>query len=224
MVIPSMQRLPHAFMGRISTHKVRIDQGCVPYQVLVVFSPMKLLAFAASNSRNSINRALVHVALGRLTGRMNPDAEVTVLDIHDFEMPIYSIDRELAGGIPREAREFFREIGESDAVLVSFAEHNGFVTAAWKNIFDWMSRIDTKVWQGKPLLFLAATPGGRNGAGVLGSQTSTAMYFGGSVVASLGIGRWPEAYDPASRTLQRAGDIQALDNALDQFIGEIQPS
>lgn len=184
---------------------------------------MKLLAFAASNSRNSINRALVDLALGRLRSRLDTTADITVLDIHDYEMPIYSIDRELAGGIPQQARDFFGEIGRADAVLVSFAEHNGFVSAAWKNIFDWMSRIDTKVWQGKPLLFLAATPGGRSGAGVLGSQTSTVMYFGGSVIASLGIGRWPEAYDPEARTLQRTEDIEALDQALAQLISQIQP-
>jgi len=182
---------------------------------------MKLLAFAASNSRHSINKALVRVALGRLASHTDAAADATILDIHDFEMPIYSADRELADGIPWEAREFFSAIGQADAVLVSFAEHNGLVTAAWKNIFDWMSRIDVKVWQGKPLLFLAATPGGRNGAGVLGSQTSSAEYFGGSLVASLGIGRWPDAYNPESRTLTRTEDIQALDHALAQLIHEI---
>ena len=129
---------------------------------------MKLLAFAATNSRVSINRALIDFATDRLKAKHASGIEIEILDLNDFEMPIYSIDRETAGGVPNGAQTFFGTIGAADAVLVSFAEHNGTVTSAWKNIFDWMSRIDMKVWQGKPTVMLAATPGPRAGAGVLG--------------------------------------------------------
>lgn len=47
------------------------------------------------------------------------------------------------------------------ALLVSFPAHNGFVAAAWNNIFDWMSRIEPKLWQGKPMVMLAASPAPR---------------------------------------------------------------
>jgi NAD(P)H-dependent FMN reductase len=88
-------------------------------------------------------------------------------------MPIYSIDRERDGGIPGPAHDFCGRIGAADAVLVSFDEHNDFVTAAWKNVFDWMSRIEMKLWQGKPVVMLAASPGPRAGANVLASQIWT---------------------------------------------------
>lgn len=106
---------------------------------------MKLLAFAATNSRISINRALVEFAAARLRSSVSPEAEVTFVDLNDFEPPIYSIDRERASGIPQAAQSFSDRIGDADAVLVSFAEHNRTVTSAWKNLFDWMSRIDMKV-------------------------------------------------------------------------------
>lgn len=170
---------------------------------------MKVLAFAASNSRQSINRALVDHALKRFGDEFVSDLRVNLLDLNDFEMPIYSIDRESEGGIPAGAREFYEHIGSSDAVLVSFAEHNGTVTAAWKNIFDWMSRIDTKVWQGKPLAILAATPGPRAGAGVL-QYAALASHFGGDIKGSLGVGQWSEAYDEQRRVLTRADDSNAL--------------
>ncbi|MEJ8563570.1 NAD(P)H-dependent oxidoreductase [Yoonia sp. GPGPB17] len=121
---------------------------------------MKVLAFAASNSTTSINRALVGYAAQRLQA-LHPPAEVTFVDINDYEMPIYSPERQNADGIHPLAQRLFNEIGTADALIVSFAEYNGFVTAAWKNIYDWMSRIDQKVWQDKPFVLLAASPGRR---------------------------------------------------------------
>jgi len=179
---------------------------------------MKILAFAASNSRNSINRALVEFAAKRLQSKVSPDAQVKFVDLNDFEMPIYSKDREADGGIPQPARSFRDRIGAADAVLVSFAEHNGSVTSAWKNIFDWMSRIDANVWQCKPVVFLAATPGPRAGAGVLGGQEQIAPFFGADLRAVHGIGKWAEAWDAEKGTLAQAEDVAALDEALTSLI------
>ncbi len=115
---------------------------------------MKLLAFAATNSQQLINRALVTYA----ASQVNAD-EVEILDLNDFEMAIYSIDRENTSGIPEQAQLFFDKIGQADAVLISFAEHNGTYTAAYKNIFDWASRINQKFYQQKPVIMLATSPG-----------------------------------------------------------------
>jgi len=181
---------------------------------------MNILAFAATSSRTSINRALIDHATTRLVEAVQA-VEIETLDLNDFEMPIYSIDREREGGIPAPARDFFARIGGADAILVSFAEHNGFVTAAWKNIFDWMSRIEMKLWQGKPLVMLAASPGPRAGANVLASQEMLAPHFGADLRGMLGIGRWPEAWDADAVRLIRPKDIAALDDVLGRLT---QPS
>lgn len=175
---------------------------------------MKILAFAASNSRNSINRTLIDYAIQQLQTGVLPNAEIETLDLNAYEMPIYSIDRELKDGIPAPAHHFFDQIGTADAIMVSFAEHNGSVTAAWKNIFDWMSRIDAKVFQGKPLVMLAASPGPRAGAGVLGHQEMLLPHFGGQIIGQLGIGTWFEAWDGEAKTLNRPQDIAALTQTL----------
>lgn len=178
---------------------------------------MTILAFAATNSRHSINRALIGHATMRLA-KIVPDVRIETLDLNDYEMPIYSIDREKADGIPAPARDFFDRIGAADAILVSFAEHNGFVTAAWKNVFDWMSRIEAKVWQGKPVAMLAASPGPRAGANVLASQEMLAPHFGADLRGSLGLGRWPEAWDAEGKRLLRPEDTRALDTLLGQLV------
>ncbi|MEO0548465.1 MAG: NAD(P)H-dependent oxidoreductase [Pseudomonadota bacterium] len=183
---------------------------------------MNLLAFSGSNSRQSINRALVDYAVTRLRDEILPAISVTTLDLNDYEMPIYSIDREKASGIPEPAQRFFDAIGAADGVLVSFAEHNGFVTAAWKNIFDWMSRIDGKVWQDKPLAMLAATPGGRAGANVLASQETLAPFFGATLKGTYGVGRWFDAWDKDQNRLVRSEDIEGVDHVLRNLVGAVE--
>ncbi len=172
---------------------------------------MKVLSFAATNHTKSINRQLIGYATKRIQD-LNSSAEINILDINDFEMPIYSQEREQASGVPSQAKSFFDAIGEADAVVVSFAEHNGFVTAAWKNIFDWMSRIDQNVWQNKPLVFLCASPGGRAGAGVLESQEKNAPHFAGEVKGIYGVGKWGESWD--GEELTNPADIEGVENAL----------
>jgi NAD(P)H-dependent FMN reductase len=175
---------------------------------------MKILSFAATNSRSSINKALVTHAARRLTSEIVPQAEVNFIDLNDYDMPIYSIDRETESGIPAAAQDLFAKIGAADALLISFAEHNGSVTSAWKNVFDWMSRIEMKLFQDKPMVILAATPGPRAGAGVLGHMEASIPFFGGQLASSVGIGTWGDAWDAETQTLTNPDDISRLDEAL----------
>lgn len=106
---------------------------------------MNILAMGASSSTQSINKKLAAFA-----GKSIKSATVKVLDLNDYEMPIYSIDRESYGGIPKKAQAFKELLEESDGVIISFAEHNGSYSVAFKNIMDWMSRIEGPTWSDKP--------------------------------------------------------------------------
>ena len=79
-----------------------------------------------------------------------------------------------------------------DGFVVSLAEHNGSYAAVFKNIFDWTSRIDRKVFKDKPLLLMASSPGGRGGASVLETAANTFPHLGGNVVAKFSL---PNFYD-----------------------------
>lgn len=107
----------------------------------------------------------------------------------------------------------YSRLPRPSAVIPSIAEHNGTVTAAWKNVFDWMGRINRQVWQGKPLGILAAAPGPRADAGVL-QYASMAPRFGGDIKGSVGIGLWSEAFDTEKRVSTKPVDISALGKAL----------
>ncbi|EDM80855.1 NADPH-dependent FMN reductase [Plesiocystis pacifica SIR-1] len=164
---------------------------------------MKLLVFAASAHSTSINRRLAEYAARTLAADASLDVPIEIerLDLNDYEMPLFTQDREAQLGSPPQAQAFLDAIARNDAVVVSFAEHNGSYTVAYKNVFDWASRIDNKVYQGRPMVLLATSPGGRGGASVLGQASASLPYQGGEIVASVSVPRFHANFDADTDTL-----------------------
>jgi len=183
---------------------------------------MKVLAFAASSSSRSINRALVRHAAARLREELLPDLTLVELDLNDYELPVYSIDREQAGGVPEAARRFLAELGAADGLLISYAEHNGLYTAAFKNLFDWASRLNPKVFQGKPTLALATSPGARGGAGVLKAAQGSAPHYGAELVGSLSVPKFHEAFDLEAGALRDPALAEQLGAQLARFADRLR--
>ena len=159
----------------------------------------KILAFGASNSRASINKKLASWAAAQIK-----NAEVNLLDLNDFEMPIFSIDRENENGIPGEAKRFKSLIESCDGIVVSFAEHNGSYSAAFKNIMDWASRLEGKIWTDKPMFLLATSPGARGGATVLQSAAGSFPFNGGKVAGVFALPKFHENFSPEGGILDAA--------------------
>ncbi|MEM7701490.1 MAG: NAD(P)H-dependent oxidoreductase [Pseudomonadota bacterium] len=176
---------------------------------------MRLLVFAASNSSKSINRQLARYAASLVKG-----AQIDDLDIHKFEMPIYRMDREEESGIPQLAHDFLERIGKADAIIVSFAEHNGLYTAAFKNLFDWCSRVGREVWQGKPMILLSTSPGGRGGKGVMDVASDSAPRFGGEVIGTLSVPSFGQNFDSGAGKLLDA----ELDAELRALVDKLPPA
>nr|WP_294922896.1 NAD(P)H-dependent oxidoreductase [uncultured Flavobacterium sp.] len=123
---------------------------------------MKIIAFAGSNSQQSINKRLSAYAAHQFE-----NAEVEVLDLNDFAMPLFSVDLEKEIGQHEIAKAFLKKIESADILVVSLAENNGNYSVAFKNVFDWSSRIVKDVFLQKPMLLMATSPGARGGASVL---------------------------------------------------------
>jgi NAD(P)H-dependent FMN reductase len=173
---------------------------------------MKLLAFAASSNTKSINKLLASYAASLVE-----NADVEVLDINDYEMPLFSQDKEAILGQPDEAKAFYKIIGEADAIIISFAEHNGSYTAAYKNLFDWTSRINQKLFQNKPMVLLSTSPGPGGAATVLNAAVTSAPYFDGNVKASLSI---PSFFDNFDMETQKVTS-QAILNKLNEAVASL---
>lgn len=141
----------------------------------------KILAFAGSTSSTSINKKLATFAAENLK-----NTAFDVIDLKDFTLPIYSTDEE-QNGIPKDAQKFSDLLDNYDGFILSLAEHNGSFAAAYKNIFDWSSRINKKIFRDKPVLLMATSPGGRGGVNVLNAAVSYYPYMGANGIVSFSL-------------------------------------
>ena len=112
-----------------------------------------ILAIGGSNSTNSINRILAHY-----TASLFNESLVKSYDLSSIELPVYSVQLEEQLGIPEVVIAFATQIDQSDLIVVSLAEHNGFLSAGFKNLLDWTSRVKgRKTFGDKPMFLMATT-------------------------------------------------------------------
>lgn len=141
----------------------------------------KILAFAGSTSSTSINKKLATFAAENLE-----NTHFDIIDLRDFPMEIYSSDAEKIG-FPENAKKFTALLEIYDGFILSLAEHNGSYSAAFKNIFDWSSRINSNIFRNKPLLLMATSPGARGGLTVLESGIDRFARMGAATVISFSL-------------------------------------
>lgn len=172
----------------------------------------KIIAFGASSSKTSINKQLAIYA-----ANLFKSATVEVLDLNDYEMPIFSVDKEKESGIPQLAHDFFSKIGSADLIVISFAEHNGSYSAAFKNIFDWSSRINAKTFQEKPTLLLSTSPGARGGSTVLEIAKNRFPFQGALVKGSFSLPSFHQNFEAEKGIIN-----DEFKNQLDEIINAVE--
>lgn len=150
---------------------------------------MKIFAFAGSSSSTSINKQLVKFVLNNFQKE-----EINLIDLNDYLMPVFSVDLEKKG-FPDEAHRFLKNIEECDVIICSLAEHNRSYSAAFKNIFDWCSRINVKVWQNKKMFLMTASPGGFGGGNVMAEAQKFFPQFAADIKETFSLPKFYENFD-----------------------------
>ena len=110
----------------------------------------KILAFAGSTRRDSLNRKLIQVATSIAAGA---GAEVTLLDLNDYPLPLYNGDLEATAGLPEAALRLKEVFKAHDALMIASPEYNSSVPPLLKNTLDWVSR----EWQANRVCSLIRT-------------------------------------------------------------------
>lgn len=134
--------------------------------VLPLMSAPKILAFAGSTRTGSFNKKLIRGAADRARAA---GAEVTLIDLRDFPLPLFDGDLEDKEGLPENARKLKELFRSHDALLISAPEYNSSITGVLKNTLDWVSRTETDdepalvAYRGKTAALLAASPGALGG-------------------------------------------------------------
>ncbi|WP_299199856.1 NAD(P)H-dependent oxidoreductase [uncultured Amphritea sp.] len=127
---------------------------------------MKILALSGSTRAESFNRRLLDIAVA---GARQAGADVTVVDLSEYEMPLYNQDFEYSEGVPEAAAELKKLMVEHNGLLIASPEYNGFPSPLLKNTFDWLSRKQTDheppmfAFQNKIAAVVAASPGAGGG-------------------------------------------------------------
>ena len=126
----------------------------------------KILAFAGSTRTESFNKKLIKIAAN---GARNAGAEVTLIDLRDFPLPLFDGDLEDGQGLPDNAKKLKRLFLANDGLLLSCPEYNSGITGVLKNTIDWVSRSETDeepplcCYAGKVTALMSASPGALGG-------------------------------------------------------------
>ncbi|HOP27231.1 MAG TPA: NAD(P)H-dependent oxidoreductase [Candidatus Sabulitectum sp.] len=127
---------------------------------------IRLVAFAGSSRRGSFNRKLVRIAA---EGASSAGAQVEILELSEYPMPLMNEDLEAEKGMPEAAGRFKRKLLEADGFIISAPEYNSSMTPLLKNSLDWASRSETpdekplSAYRGKTAVLMSASPGSLGG-------------------------------------------------------------
>jgi len=162
----------------------------------------KILAFAGSNNAQSINHQLVE-----FTASLIKDVEVNVLDIRDWDVPMYSINMD-PDQTPEQITELISLIKTHDAFIISSPEHNGGTPAFFKNIIDWLSRRGEKVFDKKPMFLMSTSPGGKGGANNLKFLIHSLPYQGAMIATSYSLPSFYEHFKEGQIIGDHLGELK----------------
>ncbi|GAA4431660.1 MULTISPECIES: NADPH-dependent FMN reductase [Bremerella] len=190
-------------------------------------SQTKILAFAGSARRDSYNKKLVAIAA---KGAEEAGAEVTLVDLADFPMPIYDGDLEESQGIPENAQVLKELFLAHQGLLIACPEYNSSITPLLKNTIDWVSRPapgegPLAAYQGKVCSIMSASPGGLGG---LRGLVSVRMILGniGVVVLpkQMAISQANNAFadDGSLKDAKQQETVLSLGKTLSEFLNKMR--
>ncbi|AIY14361.1 NADPH-dependent FMN reductase [Cellulophaga baltica] len=174
-----------------------------------------ILAFAGSNSSSSINYKLVQYTAG-LVG----EKEVQVVNLANYPFPLYSVDEEKNNGFINSLIEFNSEIKSAAGLIISVNEHNSNPSAYFKNLLDWLSRVDKAFLAETDIFLMSTSPGKRGGMSALEITANLLPRFGATVVATFSLPSFQENFDEAKGIVD-ADLAKQHQEALNQFLAKL---
>lgn len=193
----------------------------------MIYRP-KILAFAGSLRKESWNKKLIKIAV---KGAEEAGAEVTLIDLKDYPLPIYDQDIEDAQGLPEQALKIKDLMFTHDGFLLSCPEYNSSMSAVFKNVIDWASRQATKdeiylsCFIDKAIGLMSASPGQLGG---LRGLTQVRAMFGNIysyvIPQQKSISQADKAFDEAGQLKDSKAhhDVANIGRQLTHFIRKLK--
>ncbi|WP_268224127.1 NADPH-dependent FMN reductase [Sinomicrobium oceani] len=172
-----------------------------------------ILAFAGSNSSTSINYELV-----KYTVSLVRDIPVQMLNMADCPFPMFSVDLEREKGFSNSLVELSKDIKNADGLILSVNEHNGNPSAYFKNLIDWLSRLELKYMAGTKVLLMSTSPGRAGGSHSLTKIEGTLPRFGAEIVSTFSLPSFNQTFSLEEKQITDAGLRDEHQQALDTFL------
>ena len=187
----------------------------------------RILAFASSTRRESFNKKLVAIAA---QGAREAGAEVTLIDLKDFPLPLFDQDLEAEQGMPENGKKLKKLFIDHDGLLIASPEYNGSFPAVLKNAIDWVSRPapgepSLVAFRGKVATLMSASPGALGGLRGLVHVRSILSNIGVIVLPDqVAVAKAHEAFhaDGSLKDPKQQAGIEGLGKALASFVAKLK--
>jgi len=192
--------------------------------VVPVTAEIKIGALAGSTKEGSLNAQLLQEAVNSAQAA---NAKITLIQLKDFNIPIYSEDLERKEGMPQDVKRLRRIFMEQDAILIASPEYNSSLTGLLKNVVDWLSRTETgqgsrEAYKDKIFAIMSASPGAGGGANGLKHLRTILEALGGIVIPlQVSIPNAYQAFDEQGH-LKNAESKKQLEAEIQQLISTYQ--
>jgi len=171
-----------------------------------------MLVFVGSNSSKSINAQLTKAVLKEL------NVTNTFIDLKTLDIPLFSEDLEREIKSPKGIVSLKDQIDTFEHIFITTNEHNGNLSAFFKNIVDWLSRADKSFLQGKKVFILSTSNGKRGGLGANESLQKMIERFGCEVYESYAFSSFSENFNKETQQITNKDFLQEIDNKLNRIL------
>jgi chromate reductase, NAD(P)H dehydrogenase (quinone) len=187
----------------------------------------RILAFASSTRRESFNKKLVAIAA---KGAREAGAQVTLIDLKDFPLPLFDQDLEAEQGMPENGKKLKKLFIDHDGLLIASPEYNSSFPAVLKNAIDWVSRPapgepSLVAFRGKVATLMSASPGALGGLRGLVHVRSILGNIGVIVLPDqIAVAQAHEAFNPdgTPKDPKRQVGIEGLGKTLASFLMKLK--
>ncbi|WP_333695023.1 NADPH-dependent FMN reductase [Flavobacterium sp.] len=176
-----------------------------------------ILAFAGSNSSTSINHQLVTYLTTQLK-----NTSFELFKLSDMDLVIYSEDEQRENGFPSSINQIYKHIQASKGIIISVNEHNSNPSAFFKNVLDWLSRLDRKFLEGKKIFLLSTSNGARGGMSSLEVVKNMLPRFGAEIIDTYALASFNENFSIEDKKISNPTINKEVIEKLHQFEAGLQ--
>lgn len=171
-----------------------------------------MLVFVGSNSSKSINEQLTKAVLKEL------NVTHTFVDLKTLDIPLFSEDLEREIKSPKGIVSLKEQINAFEHIFITTNEHNGNLSAFFKNTLDWLSRADKSILQGKKVFILSTSNGKRGGLGANESLQKLTKFFGCEVYESYAFSSFSENFNKETQEITNKDFLKEIDDKLNRIL------